>query len=254
MFCPTNLLVNGLVTCDPCRAPTKTTSGPCRRPVCGSPPCWQHRNGPPLESGTNGRDARSDAGTDLEAPGTNGRDARRDAGTDLEVQVAEAVSKLLGDGWQALAAHHIANILGDELWSEFQRSRLDAGICEALALAAREVLSLGDVVPDAAGEFAAHVVEKAGGGKLACKIAQQVAKCVMKKMMLPIQAKLELIAAGLRAIGIYICSIVGQIESCPCLRDWLKAKASGAIKETILGTLKTIDPVRQSQSTAGGLA
>jgi hypothetical protein len=250
LFCATNLPVNGLVACDPCGAPTKTTSGPCRRRVCGSPPCWQHRNGPPLESDANGRDARRDGRTDLEALGTDGRSARRDALTDPEVQVAEAISQLLGDGWQDLAADHIANILGDELWPEFQRSGLNAGICEALALAAREVLSLGDVVPDAAGEFAAHVAEKAGGGKLPCKIAQQVAKCVMRKMMLPIQAKLELIAAGLRAIGIYICSVLGQIESCPCLHDWLKAKASEAIKETILGTLKTIDPVRQSQSAA----
>ena len=220
------------MACDPCGAPTKTTSGPCRRPVCGSPPCWQHQNGTPLELGANERDSRGDARTDLDA------------------QVSEAASQLLRDGWQVLAEDHLANILGDELWREFQLSGLDVGNCEILALAARQILALGNVVPDAAGEFAAHVVEEAGGGKLACKIAQQVAKCVMKKIMLPIQAKLDLIAAGLRAIGIYICIVSGQIDSCPCLRDWLKAKAPEAIKETIVGTLKTIDPVRQSQSAA----
>jgi hypothetical protein len=72
----------------------------------------------------------------------------------------------------------------------------------------------------------------------------------MKKIMLPIQAKLDLMAAGLRAIGIYICIVSGQIDSCPCRRDWLQAKALEAIKETIVSTLKTIDPVRQSQSAA----
>ena len=250
MFCPTNLPVNNFMACDPCGADTTTTPGPCRRPVCGSPPCWQHRRGPRLESVTNGDDARADAGTHLQAPGTNGRDAGRDTGTDLEAQVSEAVSQLLSDGWQSLAADHLANILGGELWREFQLSGLDAEICDALALAARQILALGDFVPDAAGEFAARVVEEAGGGKLACKIAERVAKCVMKKIMLPIQAKLELVAGGLRAIGIYICSVLGQLDRCLCLRDWVKAKGPEAIKEAILDTLRTINPGRQGESAA----
>ena len=236
--------------CEPCGAPTKTTPGPCRRRVCGPPPCWQHRRGLPLESGANGRHATHDPRTDLELSGANGHDGRRDVPAHLEVQVSEDLSQLLRGDWQTLAADHLASIFGDELWPEFQLHGLDPGICQALALAARKLLALGDLVPDAAGEFAAHVVEEAGGGKLACKIAQRVAKCVMKKMMLPIQAKLELMARGLRAIGIYICSVLGQIESCPCLRDWLRGKAPEVIKEAVLDTLRKIDPVRQGESAA----
>jgi hypothetical protein len=89
LFYSTNLPVNSFVVCDPCGADTTTTARPCRRSVRGSPPR--------LESGTNGRDATWDAGTDLEA------------------QVSEPVPQLLSDAgklWQQITLRSSATNCG----------------------------------------------------------------------------------------------------------------------------------------------
>jgi hypothetical protein len=151
--------------------------------------------------------------------------------------VLEALSQLATDDWQDVVAERLEKILGRDLWDGFQLRGLRSAVCEALAAAAQELLKASTFLPDAAGELAANVVAKRGGAQLECEVARQVAKFVMNKITLPVQAKLKATARGLQTVGIYICATLGQIDSCPCLRDLVKEVGAEAIKQTIRNAL-----------------
>jgi hypothetical protein len=129
-------------------------------------------------------------------------------------------------------ADRVADYLGPWEMRRLRWRRPKGVDCEVLAAAARAVLRLKqrahELVSDAAGKALEWAV-----GELP-RYHRLLVRKVAAKLPLPWDVKLEAIARGLQAIGIWTCVVQGlPLERCPCLLMRVVAAVKERIEEAI---------------------
>jgi hypothetical protein len=191
-----------------CGVPNRTRPWNCRRQVT-APPCWQHRSG--------GYAAASSGWTAAAGPAVTAAAAGFDA---LVVGVNAALATRLAD--------RVTDYLGAREIRRLRRRRRKGGDCELLAQAARAVLRLKQRTHELVGEAASRALERAVGDLP--RFHRLLVQKVAAKLPMPWDLKLEAIARGLQAIGIWSCLVQGlPLERCTCLL----MRAVAAVKEQI---------------------
>jgi hypothetical protein len=104
--------------------------------------------------------------------------------------------------------------------------------CELLATAARAVLRLKQRTHELVGEAAGKSLERAVGELP--RFHRLLVQKVAAKLPLPWDVKLEAIARGLQAIGIWTCLVQGlPLDRCRCLLMRVVAAVKERIEEEI---------------------
>jgi hypothetical protein len=113
------------------------------------------------------------------------------------------------------------------------RRRRRKGVdCELLATAARAVLRLKQRTHELVGEAAGKSLERAVGELP--RFHRLLVQKVAAKLPLPWDVKLEAIARGLQAIGIWTCLVQGlPLDRCRCLLMRVVAAVKERIEEEI---------------------
>jgi hypothetical protein len=122
----------------------------------------------------------------------------------------DVVKELATDGWRRTAADRLASYLGDELWTEVDRS-WQTSHCERLARAARDLSELNKRLGTLGSVLAAQKVKAA--------IEHSDLARAMVGRALCAQTQADTMVRAIRVAGIILCVLHNCVESCQCLKD-----------------------------------
>ncbi|GAA1293904.1 hypothetical protein Psi02_42400 [Planotetraspora silvatica] len=131
------------------------------------------------------------------------------------------------DGWKATVAQRSSDLLGSALWDEVRTARHSD--CAPLAAAARKLLEAQDQTHALVADI---LVGKSP--------ADRVGRCLVEllrnyatKIPIPGEQIFEVSARALRIMGIYRCTVAGELNRCECLADLVQAVGKDKLKEVI---------------------
>ncbi len=190
---------------------TETRTGlPCRRRR--NVPCSDHRGGPVRSPRRRRRTGRP------VAPAT---------ASPAEKTVIDTAADVTTDGWKAAVAKRSSDLLGSALWGEVQAARHSG--CAPLAAAARKLME----AKDEAHALVADILVGESPADRAGRCLSQLLRSYATKIPIPGEEVYEISARTLRIMGIYICTIAGELNRCECLHDLAEIAARDKLEEVI---------------------
>ncbi|MEU7880647.1 hypothetical protein [Microbispora bryophytorum] len=145
----------------------------------------------------------------------------------METTVLEMVADVTTDGWKTTVAQRSSDLLGSALWDEVRAARHSG--CAPLAAAARKLLE----VQDQAHALVADILVGKSPADRAGRCLGELLRNYAKKIPIPGEEVLELSARALRIMGIYLCTVAGELNRCECLDDLAQAVGKDKLKEMI---------------------
>ena len=137
------------------------------------------------------------------------------------------VEDLAKSGWVSAVENQLADRLNDELWNQLQSRRKPFALCHQLAELADHI---ENALKGVVCELTKTEMRAAGAGPFAADLA---AELVVTSVRLPFDAQLGLLAKKIRVVGVFLCAITAQLDTCPCLRV-LSAERTKAYLEVVL--------------------
>jgi hypothetical protein len=191
-----------------CGAPNRTVGGSCGRWLVNYDHCADHRRALYVAGG-------HQAGDDVDYhPSIDG---------------AEVLSNILTDGLDVALRNLVADYVGSGATKRLGRKRRRTSNCRQSADAAKAILDLKDKAHELAGKGVADLLPS-GTPRFARELTAKIAE----KLPLPWDAKLEAIARGLQAYGIFLCMVqLLPPTACPCLGMVVDEMTDEAIKESV---------------------
>jgi hypothetical protein len=142
---------------------------------------------------------------------------------------AEVLSNVLTDGLDAALGDLVVDYVGAGATRRLRHRRRRARDCQEIADAATAVVGLKDKAHDFAGKSVAGLLP-AGTPRFTRELTAKIAE----KLPLPWDAKLEAIARGLQALGIFLCMVqLLPPTACPCLGMVVDEMPDEAIKTSV---------------------
>jgi hypothetical protein len=146
-------------------------------------------------------------------------------------------------GWQDAVASRVASTVGDQLWDELDHRRRERGMCAALCVRLAELANEID-------KAAVYVGNMVGGAifgiprqdlidRFVLKIAQAVTAKIVTKA---VNAKTAVVTRSLRIIGIWLCFSEGDLDNCPCFRDFAKGQTKAWVQAELKAELRDLAP------------
>ncbi|MCC5579224.1 hypothetical protein IMZ11_26710 [Microtetraspora sp. AC03309] len=124
-----------------------------------------------------------------------------------------------------------ADVLGEDLWGQVESSQ-NSG-CLPLAQAARRLLE----AKDHAHEFVADILVGQSPTDRAGRVLVDILREYAKKIPIPGEEIMESSAHALRIMGICICIIAANLNSCYCLADIAEAVGKEKLEEALTAGL-----------------
>lgn len=191
-----------------CGAPNRTIGGSCGRWLVNHDHCADHRRALYAAAGYQ-------AGGDVDHHAS--------------VDRSEVLSNILTDGLDSSLGDLVADYLGNNATKKLDRRRRRASNCQEIADAAKAILNLKDKAHELTGKGVASLLPSGTP-----QFARQTAAQIAKKLPLPWDAKLEAIARGLQAFGIFLCMVqLLPPTACPCLGMIVNEMTNETIKDSV---------------------
>lgn len=119
--------------------------------------------------------------------------------------------------------------MGDNLYKKAQ-SQSASRLCRELNDVATELLKGGEVAKKLVGGASEEVIRMLFPSCfLAAFIGKAFAGCIMK----PLSVKITATAQALRAYGVLICAIQGDLNTCPCLRAIIRPSIEQNVEDGV---------------------
>ncbi|MEZ0073052.1 hypothetical protein [Planotetraspora sp. GP83] len=131
------------------------------------------------------------------------------------------------DGWKSVVAKRACDLLGSALWGEVQTAR-DSG-CAPLAAAARKLLEARDQAHALVAEILVGESPQDRAGRWLWGLLREYAK----KIPIPGEQVYEASAQALRIMGIYLCTVTGDLTRCECLADLAEATGKDKLEDVL---------------------
>jgi hypothetical protein len=209
-----------------CGAHNRTIGGNCGRWLVNFDHCADHRRAPYA---------------------TGGPEAGGSVDHQPSVDSADVLSEMLTDGLVAALGDLVVDYVGSGTKRQLRRRRARTANCQEIADAAKAVLDLKDKAHELTGQGVASLLPSSTP-----RLARSLTANMAQKLPLPWDAKLEAIARGLQATGIFLCVVrLLPPEACPCLGMIANEMTDEAIKQAVTGLINQgRRDLRTSHSTA----
>jgi hypothetical protein len=220
----------GVVAAQPLGGVASLTDGQLMARLCGSTetrtgkPCERRRNSPCSDH--RGRTPRHSRRRRPKSAGAVFARLSTTEKTILEIAVDATT-----DGWPTAVAKRGSNLLGRKLWGEVQATGRSG--CAPLAAAARQFLE----AKEQAHELLADLLVGQSPADRAGQCLWEILRNYVKKVPIPGEEILEMSARGLRIIGVYLCTVLGDLNRCECLADLAEAVGRDKLEEVLTAGL-----------------
>lgn len=134
------------------------------------------------------------------------------------------MQELATDGWRRTVANRLASHLGDEFWSDVDRS-WRTGHCKRLAKAARALA--------AAEPKLAAFDTVLGRQTIKGEVSRSPLAVSMVDRVISAHTQISTFVLALRVTGIVLCELHGCINDCQCLKDLADETAPPMLKAKI---------------------
>lgn len=160
-------------------------------------------------------------------------------------KVAEFVSDVVVDGWCDAVAAQTEELLDPDDWNRLFGRRRNRD-CKALSCAAKDLLELKAAAHDAIGAGVGVLVKGTGGGA----VEQALATSLAKKIPIPGEEQIELVARGIQLVGIAVCLQAGRrLTRCQCFVDLALSQTQDRVKDLLQGELEGLGQAHWRVST-----
>jgi len=157
----------------------------------------------------------------------------------LFAEEVAAFQSLPEEDWRQEITKQAKKAIGEALWNKIQAQwRINNSLCGPLAEAARELLKLA-AAADGDQEKLNDMVEALGWPSLVLEVANVLINRSEFYLFAPLVVKLRSTAHALRILGIFSCSVLGNLHNCECLKDLATDLADERFKDSLWNFLST---------------
>ncbi|MGW1210141.1 hypothetical protein ACWD5F_10935 [Streptomyces sp. NPDC002499] len=145
--------------------------------------------------------------------------------------MAEWCAELLREPALDVIAAHAAEYATERVWRDLVRQHRRPGGCDELAAAARELLAMRRTVRDS-------MTAATPGPHRDTFVVDFIGEVLSHVVMLPVASQLAVAARGLQIAGICVCALAGDLDTCACLADILRAETEEQVKSLVTGAME----------------
>lgn len=168
----------------------------------------------------------------------SGGSARKNRSITLP-EAVEVVQSLKGENWQRTIAKQGMTALGDDLWAKFEAQwRIAGSLCGPLAKAAREILRVKAKI-DQVDKVSTSAIEAQDASPIIGEIISALVAGTNFSPLTSTAMKLETIAHAIRILGIFLCTVFGDLRNCVCLKDLATGVTKQQFEKSLWSLLST---------------
>jgi len=137
-------------------------------------------------------------------------------------EIVEIARDVIDDGWLATVDEWAATQASQALWTQLQREDGQDSICQQLNTLAQRIEDLVSATAAAGAR-----------GLGASPLVQDFVAVIVAHTTAPASAPLAELARQIRFTGIFLCTVAGRLDTCPCLQSLVEPVTEDALKTAL---------------------